>query len=257
MESNSSIKIDSDSIPVIVRDTMTYNDLSKIKSIDTTKGVKHGVIQLLNMIPIVGGTITGEVELALDIRDANFFRNYIAYLYGLNDTTEKEREEFLKEVEKTADDCAGNVLAGMINRIDNINKGGILSNLTRAKMNGEITIEDFFRIVAVVERVPYADFKYLPQFINRNYIPGGVSELLLSAGVLSQTGIDGNSDHDWFELSPIGTKLIKYGLKIDVKLKDRAKMAVPTLQWEGLDDVLKLEEDDDKAQSQYDLWRGK
>lgn len=250
-------KIDIDNIPVIVRDTMTSNDISKIRSIDTTKGVKHGIIQLLNMAPIIGGTIAGGVELALDIRDTNFFRNYIAYLYGLNDTTEEEREEFLKEVEKTAEDYSGNVLAGMISRIDNINKGGILSNLTRAKMNGEITIEDFFRIVAVVERVPYADFKYLPQFINRNYIPGGVSELLLSAGVLSQTGIDGNSDHDWFELSPIGTKLIKYGLKIDVKLKDRAKMDIPTLQWEGLDDVLKLEEDDDKAQSQYDLWRGK
>ena len=102
MKSNSHIIIDSENIPVIVRDTMTSNDLIKIKSIDTTKGVKHGIIQLLNMIPFVGGTAAGELELTLDMRDANFFRNYIAYLYGLNDTTEEERKEFLKEVEKTA-----------------------------------------------------------------------------------------------------------------------------------------------------------
>ena len=256
MESKPPVTIDYDNVPIIIRDTMTSKDLSKIKSIDVKKGIHQGVIQLLNLIPFAGGAAVGEIELALDVRDANFFRNYISYLYGLNDTTEKEREDFIKDVEQTANDYSGNVLAGMISRIDNINKGVILSNLTRAKMKGEITIEDFFRIVAVVERIPYADFKYLPQFTQKNYIPGGVSELLLSAGVLSQTGIDANVDHDWLELSPIGTKLMKYGLGMDVELKDRAKIDIPALQWENLDDDEK-EGDDDSTQFKYDSWRGK
>ena len=159
-------------------------------------------------------------------------------------------------MENTAKDYSGNVIAGIISRIDNINKGDILARLTRAKMSGEISIEDFFRISSVVERIPYSDFKYLTAFRERNYIPGGVSELLLSAGVLSQTGIDGNADHDWLELSPIGTKLLKYGLNFDVELKDRTKMDIPSLRWEYIDSPEK-KQDNDSAQFEYDRLRGK
>lgn len=239
MKENELKVIDSEKYPVIVRDTMSLKDLDKIKEIDVKKGVKHGVIQLLNLIPCAGGTLAGGLELALDIRDANFFRNYISYLYGLNGTSEKDREKFLNEVESVAKDYSGNVIAGIISRIDNINKGAVLSRLTRAKMNEDISIEDFFRISAVVERIPYSDFKYLSAFKERNYIPGGVSELLLSAGALSQTGIDGDADHDWLELSPIGTKLMKYGLDEDVELKERTKIDIPTIGWEYIDDVTK------------------
>lgn len=119
----------------------------------------------------------------------------------------------------------------MIDRIDNINKGGVLANLTKAKMGGEITIEDFFRLSCVAERIPFSDFKYLPEFVNRNYLPGGVTELLQSAGALSQVVVTSEDNHDWFELSPVGSKLLKYGLLIDVRLKDMTKMEVSTLQW--------------------------
>ena len=54
--------------------------------------------------------------------------------------------------------------------------------------------------------------------------------MLLSAGVLSQTEIDPNVDHDWFELSPIGTKLMKYGLEYDVEVKDKTKIELPELE---------------------------
>lgn len=229
MESKKTV-ISVDNVPAIIRDTMTAKDLRNIEKNDAEQGLKYGVTRLLNLLPIVGGALAGEIELAFDIQDACFFRNYIAYLYGLNDTTEEQRKEFLYEIEKTAEDYSGNVIAGMISRIDNINKGKILSNLTKAKIYGEISIEDFFRITTVVERIPYADFKYLSEFRNKNYISGGVSELLFSAGVISQTGIDGNVDHDWFELSPIGTKLMKFGLGYDMVLKGKTKTVIPQLE---------------------------
>lgn len=170
------------------------------------------------------------VDFYIDISDAFFFRKFNYYLYGLAKTTDKQRNKFMNEVEKAAEDTSENVLMGIISRIDNIHKSTILANLTRARINNEISIEDFFRISAVVERVPYTDFKYLPEFTQKNYIAGGVSELLLSAGVLSQTEIDPNVDHDWFELSPIGTKLMKYGLEYDVEVKDKTKIELPELE---------------------------
>ena len=49
---------------------------------------------------------------------------------------------------------------------------------------------------------------------------------------------------------------MKYGLGMDVELKDRAKIDIPALQWENLDDDEK-EGDDDSTQFKYDSWRGK
>lgn len=218
-------------VPVIVKDVFSSGDLNRIRAIDFEKEGRECVNQLLNLIPWVGGTIAGELDVLNDIRDARFFRNFVAYIFELRDTLKVDRECFLAEIEKTAEDYSGNVLAGMIDRIDNINKGGVLANLTKAKMGGEITIEDFFRLSCVAERIPFSDFKYLPEFVNRNYLPDGVTELLQSAGALSQVVVTSEDNHDWFELSPVGSKLLKYGLLIDVRLKDMTKMEVSTLQW--------------------------
>jgi len=213
MEDNNKIKINADIVPTIVRDTMTAKDLKSIEKNDAQKGLKHGLTRLLNIVPWVGGVAAGEIELAFDIRDANFFRNYIAYLYGLNDTTEKEREEFLNDVEKAAEDYSGNVIAGMISRIDNINKGIVLSNLTKARIRKKISIEDFFRICSAVERIPYSDLKYLSCFQEDSYIDGGVTEILYASGTIYQSVVGRDVK---FRLSLIGEMLLAYGLHQEV-----------------------------------------
>ena len=221
-------KIDADNIPDIVRNTMSIDDLNRIKSIDRKKGGLYVAKQLINAIPWAGGVINGEIDVAMDIRDANFFRNYIAYLYGLNDTTEEQRQKFLEEVEKTAEDYSGNVIAGMISRIDNINKGEILSNLTKAKISGAITIEDFFRIWNAVERIPYSDFKYLPTFQEDNYLEGGVTEILYASGVIFQSIVGAEPK---FRLSSIGVNLLVYGLYQQVTISADNRVSVRP-EWE-------------------------
>lgn len=233
MEVDKPVRIGNDDVPIIIRDTMTAKDLKSIEKNDTRKGMKHGLTRLLNIIPWAGGVAAGEIELAFDIRDANFFRNYIAYLYGLNDTTEEQRQKFLEEVEKTAEDYSGNVIAGMISRIDNINKGEILSNLTKAKISGAITIEDFFRIWNAVERIPYSDFKYLPAFQEDNYIEGGVTEILYASGVIFQSIVGAETK---FRLSPIGVNLLVYGLHQQVTISADNRVSVRP-EWEVVDGV--------------------
>ena len=76
----------------------------------------------------------------------NFFVKYTAFILGVVDTTEKEREKFAEEISKKANDAAGNVIAGMVDRLDNINKEVILANLTMARIDDKISIENFFSL---------------------------------------------------------------------------------------------------------------
>ncbi len=213
MEDYKKIEINADMVPKIIRDTMTAEDLKSIEKKDTKKGLKHSLTRLLNIVPWVGGAVVGEIELAFDIRDANFFRNYIAFLYGLGDTTVQAREEFLDDVERVARDYSGNVIAGMIGRIDNINKGIVLSNLTRARIDKKISIEDLFRIWNAVERIPYSDLKYLSCFQDDCYIDGGVTDILYASGAIYQSVVGQDVK---FRLSPIGAMILAYGLHQDV-----------------------------------------
>ena len=233
MEDNNNIRINADSVPTIIRDTMTAKDLKCIEKNDTKKGLRHGLTRLLNLVPWVGGAAAGEIELAFDIRDAHFFRNYIAYLYGLNDTTEKEREEFLNDVEKVAEDYSGNVIAGIISRIDNINKGTLLSNLTRARIEKKISIEEFFRIWNAVERIPFSDLKYLTCFQDDNYIDGGVTEVLYASGTIYQSVV---GEDVKFRITLIGEMLLAYGLRQEVTTPFKKSVSVLP-KFEVIDEV--------------------
>ena len=222
-DKNYPVIIDADNVPVIVKDTMTTNDLDKIASIDRSKGAKNFFKQLLNIIPWAGGVISGEIDVFIGIQEANFFRNYWAYVCELKDTTEEQREKFIEEVEKTAEDCSGNVIVGLISRIDNINKGKILANLTRARIKGAITIEDFFRITNVLERIPFPDLKYLLLFQEDNYLEGGVTEILYSSGAISQSVVGKDFR---FRLTEIGIKLLVYGMHQEVTVPAERNVSV-------------------------------
>ena len=222
-DTNNPIIIDADNVPIIVKDTMTSNDLDKIAAIDRKDGAKNFFKQLLNIIPWAGGAINGEIDVVIGIQEANFFRNYWSYVCELKDTTEEQREKFIEEVEKTAEDYSGNVIVGLISRIDNINKGKILANLTRARIIDAITIEDFFRITNVLERIPFSDLKYLLFFQEENYLEGGVTEILYSSGAIYQSVVGKDSR---FRLTEIGVRLLVYGMHQEVTVPAKRNVSV-------------------------------
>lgn len=138
--------MESEQIPPIIRKTFVDSELSKS---DCFKNSSFWIDQLycaINLIPIVGGTIAKEIEVFLgelgNYKDKELFRKFIHYIYGIAETDVHSRQKFAEEIEKKSEDDAGYILMGMIDRLDNINKQTILANLTKSKINGQISIEE-------------------------------------------------------------------------------------------------------------------
>ena len=189
---------------------------------------------LLNLIPTFGGALANLKDKGLSYRDSQLFRKFASYVYEVGDISYKDREKFISDLERTAEDYHGDILSGMIDRLDNINKTVILANLTKSRVNGNITIEDFFRLANILEKIPYTDFNYLSDFTESKYLDGGVTELLYSVGVLVQTSIDSDQSNK-YSLSINGLKLLKYGLLVEIDKKIENKTEVDSLKWDYLE----------------------
>lgn len=227
--------------------------VAEILSDDIAKLTNDSVIATLNMIPLVGGYAAQMAQSVMEFQQADFFRKFVVLLYGIQDLSTQEREKFGEEIEVAAKDNSGSILAGMISRIDNINKSLVLANLIKAKVDGKIDIDDFFRLSLAVERIPYTDFKYLKEFVSVNYLSGGVTELFFASGVLNLVFIDSKSNN--YVLSSLGQKLVKYGLSIDLDFFNPLGTDVE-LSWTDLSDNSQSH-NDDSAAFNYDLFRGK
>ena len=204
-------------MPQIVRGVFSEKDLSVLKKQSIKDGIKGGVIALLSEIPFVGGLIAAAPELYQGYREMEFFRKLCAVILEIKDINEQERHRFTKEVEEKAKDYSGNVLMNMIDRLDNINKGTVLANLIHARTDDKISIDDFFRLVSILERIPYTDLDKLIAFNEPYYDNSGVTELLNATGAIDVCVIDSETDSpNLYELTSLGRMLVQYGLKIDV-----------------------------------------
>ena len=127
---------------------MTEESLSKIveqslNSVELKKlqDVKDGSAkdQVFALFKLLSGDVVGAVESEMqaisNYKEGEFFRKYVRFLYGLVDTTVEERYQFIEEVHKKAEDYSGNVIFGIVDRMDNINKEQILARLTVAKIH--------------------------------------------------------------------------------------------------------------------------
>ena len=158
----------------------------------------------------------------------------------------------------------------MVDRMDNINKEVILANLVKAKLFDRITIEDFFRLASILERIPYVDLPHLKKYENDYYDESGDTELLASTGVIKQTVVGDNK----YALSELGIKLIDHGLRVEVDKGSIRQGTEVGLEWananaitaEEIDQLFeekekekanKKLEDDDAGAFYYDVARGK
>lgn len=256
-----------DNLPVVIHDVLTSDQISNIETVDAKAFGVDIFIALFNAIPLVGGVIANEmfnVKSALQQYKTNdYFRKFLTLLYNIRDTSEKERETFMADVEKKAEDYSGSIIASMVDRIDNVNKAVVLANIMKAKMDGLIDIEDFFRLSNVVERISYTDFKYLKEFGQDIYKKGGITELLLSTGVLQQTLLSGDlKDDNLYCLSDLGIKLCLYGLHEKVNVENSHGTLIPVASNDEIrqmvnEELSKKPLNDDETQFEYDRLRGK
>lgn len=221
---------------------------------------------IVSAIPVVGGALSVEIQSvrdsAADYQAYEFFRKFTCFICGLGELTDKQRTEFITEIEKVAEDASGNVIMGLVDRLDNINKEKILANLVIAKGKGEISIEDFFRLSSMLERIPYVDLAKLELYNRDYYDDEGDSELLFATGALQQSVID-EEDGNRYVLSKLGRKLLKYGLRVEVSDSQPRGTKVASLDWNEAGvpkpgvSVISSSTDTDQDMFDYDVERGK
>lgn len=231
---------------------MTEESLSKIveqslNSVELKKlqDVKDGSAkdQVFALFKLLSGDVVGAVESEMqaigNYKEGEFFRKYVRFLYGLVDTTVEERHQFIEEVHEKAEDYSGNVIFGIVDRMDNINKEQILARLTVAKIHGWITIEEFFRLSSMLERIPYVDLKLLPKYKEPYYDESGDTELLFATGALEIHTIDYNGSNKYV-LSVLGEKLLLFGcgVKLDMKREKGTNVELPTMTEEDVHEIV-------------------
>ena len=207
-----------DSLSQIVAQSIVTPDLSKLKISDADKSKGH-LKAFVSLIPYIGGTAAEEIQQYYDYKDDEFFRKFVCYLLGLKETTGEERNQFAEDIQQKADDYAGNVILGMVDRLDNINKQQVFARLTVARINGSISVEDFFRLHSLLERIPYVDLKELPKYKEPSYDENGDTELLFATGALELDTIDTKGGTNKFKLSRLGEALLRWGFGIHLELE--------------------------------------
>lgn len=211
--------MDDEKVIEIIEKSLKVPDLSPMKAIAKEKtGIKiFG--GLLSCIPFAGGVAAAGLEVGLSYKDYEFFRKFVNYLEGLAQTTAEQRRVFAEEIQKKAEDASGNVILGMVDRLDNIHKQHILANLTTARMNEKISVKDFFRLHSLLERIPYLDLKELPRYKEPYYDEAGDTELLFATGALEMHTIDSKGNSNKYILSRLGELLLRWGLGINIEME--------------------------------------
>ncbi|MCQ2966883.1 MAG: hypothetical protein MJ250_09155 [Alphaproteobacteria bacterium] len=246
--------------------TLRYSDLKKI---NVSKIMLDQFKAIVNLIPTVGGFLAQEIQNIENYRDSEFIRKYATFIFELKETTIEERQKFANDIQEKAQDYSGNVLASIVDKMENINKEKILAKISIARMEEKISIEDFFRLSSMLERIPFIDLNELPKYQEDYYDSKGSSEILYSTGALRQSVIDEEGD-DKYILSRLGELMVSCGLGVHVSIQNNTKLILAsnsaTVGGIGTDEIDKRIEDKfnqsiynrlDSGQSDYDFFRSK
>ena len=229
-----------DSLSEIVAKSLSIPDLSKLTATDRDKSQGHKKA-VASLIPYVGGAAAEELQMYYDYKDDEFFRKFVGYLMELKETTAEERNRFAQDVQEIAEDFSGNVICGMVDRLDNINKEKAFAKLTVARIHGLISIQDFFRLHSLLERIPYVDLKELPKYKEPFYDENGDTELLFATGALEIDTIDAQGGSNTYILSHLGEALLRWGFDIHIELEHGrgTNVELDVATPEDIDDLIK------------------
>lgn len=212
----------------IVDGVVKSSDLDKLAPLKQKGSWKDQLKAVLDLIGSWGNPVSGvaggakfvldEIDIFENYKLSEFFRKFTAFALELTDVSAEERVKFSEEVQKKANDYSGNVLMGMVDRLDNINKGQVLANLIKARIHQFISVDDFFRLSSMLERIPYVDLDMLKYYKESYYDESGDTELLYATGALNQNTIN-IYGRNKYVLSTLGEKLLRFGLMTPVEVE--------------------------------------
>ena len=170
----------------------------------------------VNGVPVVG-MLNGVYKIYKNIQAYRLAKKVYRFLYHTRDIETEKKRKFVKEYIESNQEDGIDALLSVIDQLDNQHKVDIMARLLKAKVEEDITIYEFNRLVACLRRIPYSDILKLKDYKNHHYEPG-VTEVLYAAGVLYLSHEDFEEDTNKYKLNYNGAQLLKYGLKVDLEI---------------------------------------
>lgn len=222
---------------------------------DTTDDIiavanQHGFIE---KIPILGWVVKTQ-EAFQDFRNLVFCKKIYRFLIFTSRYSKKQIADFFEEYSSANQENGYESMLLVLERLDNYNKVGVMNNLLKAKLEGQLSIENYIRLVASLQQIPYVDLKYLPDYLE-SIGTRHDTYMLLAAGLLynSEIGIDGvgKEDGSHYQLNDNGLLFVNYGLGVDVSRCVKSESPIPTATETDIDEMWSKAMDNANKNSVY------
>ena len=222
---------------------------------DTTDDIiavanQYGFIE---KIPILGWIVKTQ-EAFQDFRNLVFCKKIYRFLVFTSRYSKKQIADFFEEYSSANQENGYESMLLVLERLDNYNKVGVMNNLLKAKLEGQLSIENYIRLVASLQQIPYVDLKYLPDYLE-SIGTRHDTYMLLAAGLLynSEIGIDGvgKEDGSRYQLNDNGLLFVNYGLGVDVSRCVKSESPIPTATEADIDEMWSKAMDNANKNSVY------
>ena len=211
---------------------------------------QHGFIE---KIPILGWVVKTQ-EAFQDFRNLVFCKKIYRFLVFTSRYSKKQIADFFEEYSSANQENGYESMLLVLERLDNYNKVGVMNNLLKAKLEGQLSIENYIRLVASLQQIPYVDLKYLPDYLE-SIGTRHDTYMLLAAGLLynSEIGIDGvgKEDGSRYQLNDNGLLFVNYGLGVDVSRCVKSESPIPTATEADIDEMWSKAMDNANKNSVY------
>lgn len=174
---------------------------------------ENGVI---DKIPIIG-LLHGGYKAYKSISTARLIKKMGRFLFSTADISPEKKRQFVEDLSEEINDHGSEFLLDYINRVDNINKIDVLSNIVHAKVNGAIDCVDFIVLCKIVENLPYSLFKLIRKYTTKQYM-SGETDVLFGLGLLYISSICPKENK--FSLNRNGYLLLRYGMGTNIMIPD-------------------------------------
>lgn len=149
---------------------------------------------LIDKIPVLG-LLHGIYKTYKNISTGRLIKKIGVFLFSMKGIKPDEKHRFIDELDKEINDRGSEFLLDLIDRYDNINKVSILSNLAKSRIEGKITISEFFLLSKIIDNTPYNLFAKLSDYKTENNIYGE-TDMLFCCGLLYVSSINPEDKND-------------------------------------------------------------
>ena len=151
------------------------------------------------------------------VRDLLLAKKITKFLGSLNDVPEREREEFVKELDEKPGHHreVGEHLLLTIDRLDNMGKPELVAGVFRAHIAGKITWQQFQEVAVVIDRCVVSDLTHVRAATAPTKFPPPVATRLSGCGVIEIDSVPmarGPGASNEYLLTELGQLLVSLGL---------------------------------------------